>query len=385
VFNIFRSLLSRWRGSHRQSHRPSHRNRRRTVRPQIEHLEDRRTPAGSISGHAFQDLTGNGLSADDPAKAGVTVLLYRDTNHDGLLDNGDRLLAAQTTGRNGAYTFRNLAPGTYFVTEVTPRGFVRTAPDTSSYYTVDLASNQVVTGLDFDNFRLLNTRGLVSHVSFTITHADGTSLTVTNLSGQTHEGDTVTARFWVARQAEVSFVTYDTTGSTFDATTAAQDVLVASSTATFRPGWRTLTVTVPNQFYEIELVAGPAIDHFGPAGSNIFYSAQGRLLSRDNGGTAAVASVSGTVTDPATNGPVAGVQITVFDSSGTAVGQPVLTDANGNYSFAALPPGSYTVTVTNMPTGYTAQGASSTSVVLTAGENDTGINFSVTSGGGLPS
>src|SRR6267142_2389046 len=43
--------------------------------PALESLEDRLTPSSSITGHTFTDLTGNGLSADDTAKSGVTVRL----------------------------------------------------------------------------------------------------------------------------------------------------------------------------------------------------------------------------------------------------------------------------------------------------------------------
>jgi hypothetical protein len=49
----------------------------------------------------------------------------------------------------------------------------------------------------------------------------------------------------------------------------------------------------------VDFVCGPAIDRFGPATSNIFYSAQNRLLSADNGGTqthlVSAASLSGYV------------------------------------------------------------------------------------------
>ncbi|HEV3022434.1 MAG TPA: DUF4214 domain-containing protein, partial [Pirellulales bacterium] len=54
-----------------------------------------------------------------------------------------------------------------------------------------------------------------------------------------------------------------------------------------------LTVTIPNCYYQIDFVCGPAIVPFGPAGSNIFYSAQNRLFSADNGGTNACQVGSG--------------------------------------------------------------------------------------------
>ena len=39
-------------------------------------------------------------------------------------------------------------------------------------------------------------------------------------------------------------------------------------------------------YYQIDFVCGPAIDHFGHSGaSNIFYHAEQRYIGSDNGGT----------------------------------------------------------------------------------------------------
>ena len=45
-----------------------------------------------------------------------------------------------------------------------------------------------------------------------------------------------------------------------------------------------MKVTIPNCYFQVDFVCGDYIDRFGPAGSNVFYSAQGRLESADNGG-----------------------------------------------------------------------------------------------------
>lgn len=45
-------------------------------------------------------------------------------------------------------------------------------------------------------------------------------------------------------------------------------------------------VTIPSGNYQIDFICGPAIDHFGPSGSNIFYHAQNRIFDSDNGGPA---------------------------------------------------------------------------------------------------
>ena len=90
---------------------------------------------GTISGTVYNDTTGNGLSSDDTGLSGVTVKLYKDSNNNGVLDSSDAVVATAVTGANGSYSFGSLAAGKYFVTEVTPTGYVRTAPATATYYT----------------------------------------------------------------------------------------------------------------------------------------------------------------------------------------------------------------------------------------------------------
>ena len=267
------------------SPRPSH-CRTNRFRPNLELLGDRIVPvAGSISGQVFQDATGNGLSSDDSAMRGVTVSLYRDCNHDGVLNGSDRLVASTTSNGSGFYVFNNLRADTYFVSERTPAGFVRTAPGLGNYNTVNLADGQRVTGQQFDNYRKPNASA-VSNFSFTITSPDGTQRTVTDLRGNTNAGDTVIANFTVTSHCPVvvTLVSYNAPGSSFDPNTASQQTIFEVASGTFGPGPHSLTVHIPNDNYQIDFVAGAAIDHFGPAGSNIFYSPQCRLLSADNDG-----------------------------------------------------------------------------------------------------
>ena len=76
---------------------------------------DTDTPApGSISGHKFLDVTGNGASGDDtPYAGGVTINLYKDVNNSGVLDASDgspiKTTTTAKTGDIGAYSFTGLA------------------------------------------------------------------------------------------------------------------------------------------------------------------------------------------------------------------------------------------------------------------------------------
>jgi hypothetical protein len=338
------------------------RSARRPVRTRtslhLEALEDRLVPS-TVSGTVFQDQTGNGLSSDDTGMNNVKVVLYKDTNGTGLLGAGDAVVGTQQTGSDGSFSFGNLAAGTYFVAEATPSGFVRTAPTNAAYLTVNLADDQTTAANNvFDNFQKPST-GAITNVSFTITDPTGNTHTVTNLRGNTHQGDTVTVNFTVTGTSpvQVSLVTYDAPGATFNASTASQQVIVDEESQLLSPGDHSFTVHLPDNFYQVDLVAGPAIDHFGPAGSNIFYSAQSRLISADNEGTQAFVpgSISGVAfNDVNTNGiyqptngdtTLAGVAVTLtgVNDLGQTVTLTTTTDANGNYSFTGLREGTYTL------------------------------------------
>jgi hypothetical protein len=181
--------------------------------------------------------------------------------------------------------------------------------------------------------------------------------TVRNLRGHTHQGDTVTVHFRVAAGAAttVSLVSYDAPGARLNAKNAGREVIADNATGTFTKGTYNLTVHIPSNFYQIVFVAGAAIDHFGPAGSNISYTAQGRLLSADNGGTQlqAMGSISGFVSsdnnrnnkiDTGDTG-IAGVKILLTGTNdlGAAVSLSVMTDASGHYSFTGLRTGVYSL------------------------------------------
>ncbi len=106
----------------------------------------------TISGHTCVDTTGDGLTADDKALAGVTVLLFRDKNADGIWNVLDGLPVKSTVSdASGTYKFDGLSAGKYFVLEITPVGYVRTTPKPLIYYTDVLTSGLVINNNDFDN------------------------------------------------------------------------------------------------------------------------------------------------------------------------------------------------------------------------------------------
>ena len=82
------------------------------------------TATGSIRGFLFSDSDRDGkYDASEPLLAGRK--LWLDLNDDGRIDSNEKVLYSDT---NGAFTFDNLAPGTYHVRRDFPPGYVENTP-----------------------------------------------------------------------------------------------------------------------------------------------------------------------------------------------------------------------------------------------------------------
>ena len=193
-----------------------------------------------------------------------------------------------TSGADGRYQFNDLTSRTYVVREVVPYGFIRTAPKLTDNYVVTISGSTAATGKDFANFEKCEP-GHITNVSYTIKRGS-TTFTVTTLNGNTNQGDIVTANFTVVAGAgieQLSLVSYHAPDPFFDANRASLQKVHEAQTGYFLPGSHSMTVKIPSNYFQIDFVCGPVIDKLGPAGSNIFYTPQGRLFSGDNDGTTA--------------------------------------------------------------------------------------------------
>ncbi|TWT76226.1 Cna protein B-type domain protein [Planctomycetes bacterium CA13] len=87
---------------------------------------------GAISGTAFTDQSGDGLTADDPRLVGVQVQLYVDNNSNGILEttgaSPDTLQGTLTTDGQGQYRFDDLAPADYLVVQASSGALVTPTP-----------------------------------------------------------------------------------------------------------------------------------------------------------------------------------------------------------------------------------------------------------------
>jgi hypothetical protein len=300
--------------------------------------------ATTISGTKYLDLTGNGFSSDDTPQGGVTIDLYKPTS-----SGGETLVASTTTASNGTYSFSVANPGTYYVQEVVPSGYIQTGggPDGSAgdtYYTVNVASGYRYSGYNFDDF--LIPICAPSNVSYKVTTPSGCSRTVTNLSGNTQQGDTVTATFTVpsGMNDTLTLVSYSAPSSCFSDSNAYEQVIYQQATGTFGPGTHSLTVKIPNNDYQIDFVCGQAInelepnqnnDAYGPDSAEILYHAQDRFLSSDNSGTTCPSLP--TPPTPMTPNPTSASTMTMnLNDSATLSGG---YNPTGTITFYLLPPG----------------------------------------------
>jgi hypothetical protein len=94
----------------------------------------------AISGSVFLDRNGNGVrDADETGQAGRNIQLSQD----------GKAINATTSGQDGSYAFKNLAPGKYTVSEVAMEGWTVSLPADGTYI-VDLMDADA-TGKDFGN------------------------------------------------------------------------------------------------------------------------------------------------------------------------------------------------------------------------------------------
>lgn len=327
-------------------------------------------PTVTISGTKYLDHSGNGLTGDDTGLGGVTINLYKDVNKDGIYQSGtDTFITSTTTASNGTYAFSGLATGFYIVREVVPTGYIRTFPTFNDYYGVNASSTQVYGGYNFANAEKCDLTEL-TNITYTITHINGCKETVTDLRGHVDQGDIVTVTFTHPDTDlhTFSLVSYTAPGPTFDANTASQQQIFDLDSVTVGQGTFSLSVQIPDCYFQVDFVCGEAIDQLGPANSNIFYTPQNRLFSADNDGTNAccvnTSSLSGFVYWDADNdgifdtneSPISGVTVTLTgkDNQGHSVLLTTTTGSNGSYLFNGLKPSDsngYTLTETQ-PAGY---------------------------------
>jgi hypothetical protein len=112
---------------------------------------------GTITGVVYDDWDGDGVKdSADLSIAGRTV--YIDVDGNGELDAGEPQALTTASG----FRFDDLQPGSYTLRQVTPEGWMATAPQGGTL-TVDVGQMQTVIGKNFGQFKLGAISGLVYH------------------------------------------------------------------------------------------------------------------------------------------------------------------------------------------------------------------------------
>ncbi|MFK7917560.1 MAG: SdrD B-like domain-containing protein [Ilumatobacter sp.] len=302
----------------------------------------------NIGDLVFDDLDGDGTyepGDGDAAISGIDVSLYS-----GSTATVGNFIGSETTDGSGFYGFDELAPGTYTVeidTADLTAGSTITTASGSSTYTVTLTSGTTDLTLDYGValpitigdlvFEDLNGNGSFDTGEPGI--ADATGITVT-LDGATSTSTTDGA--------------YTFTGVVPGSHTVAVDV------STVPAGYVATTATTSTATYE----SGEDIDtvDFG----FVRPASLGDFVFDDLDGDGAF-----DIGEPG----LAGVTLTL-SGPGVAAGTEFTTAASGAYSFGSLAPGTYTVTVSSVPAGYSnTLGGTTQSTTLVSNGTDDSLDF----------
>ncbi len=305
-----------------------------------------------ISGFVYCDDNNNGIQeSGEVGLAGVTVTLT------GTNDQGAITPISVLTNADGSYSFGDLRPGTYTVTETTqPAGKLdgkETAGSTGGNTTVNevisgvtVGSGQTSAGNNFGEIK----PGSISGFVYCDTNNDGVK-----------DGG----------ELGLGGVTVTLTGSNDQGAITPISVLTNAdgsySFGDLRPGTYTVTETTqPAGKLDGKDTAGtaPVGGAAGTAGNEVISAIvlpAGGASVNNNFGEIKPAVISGFVyCDDNNNGiqesgevGLAGVTVTLTGTNDQGAITPisVLTNADGSYSFGDLRPGTYTVTETTQPAG----------------------------------
>lgn len=261
---------------------------------------------GSISGMKFKDVNHNGVKdPPDSGLAGWTIHLTLATPPNSM---------NATTDANGNYSFTNLDTGSYTISEVPQAGWTQTFPGFPGTHTIVLNAGQDTAGIDFGNF--LQPASIAGTI-FEDSNGD-------SIKGGAEPG----LSNWTVRIAGTA----------------------ADSTLTDSAGNYAFSNLAPGNYTVSEELQAGWHRTRPPAGSYGISVSGGNHVTGKDFGNYRFGSIGGMkFNDLNVNGikesGEAGIAGWVIHIAGP-VFQTASTDSSGNYSFAGLPPGTYTVSET---------------------------------------
>jgi hypothetical protein len=342
----------------------------------------------SLAGIAYVDKNGNGTyGTGDTLLPNVTVTLTG-TTYVGATLTGTTLSPVAitpiitTTNSSGAYSFANLAPGSYTVTESTPSGYVSEIANVGSVggtavlgsvSSVALNSNVAATSYNFGQY-----------LPVTIS---GTEYVDNNGNNSFGSGDTGLGGVTVYLYSGTTQLATTVTASSGNSTGAA---IGSYSFGNLAPG-SYIVAEFPPSGYTGETpnvgVSGGTSSYTASSTLDLITTASLTSGTNDTGnnfGLYQPGTISGLAYVDATNSgsyvsgdtAISGVTINLVNSSATIVAT-TKTGSGGTYSFSGVVPGTYKVTETGVPSGYLPDktNTGSLSVVVTSGSTSANNNF----------
>lgn len=292
-------------------------------------------PTSSLSGTSYEDLDEDGVP--DPGEDGIVGVLITLTGTD---DGGNAVSISETTGAGGLYSFSQLRPGTYSVTQTHPTGYTDGLDAVGSsggvlandeVSGINLAVATAASGYDFGEIVDASLAGTVA-----TTAGDGIPGVSVRLTGIDHLGAPVDS-------------------------TILTDAAGAYSFEAILPGTYVITETQPAGYGD----AAESLGSLGGAvGEDVFSAIV--VLAGDDGMdydfSESTSSIAGTVfsdlnADGDLNGAETGIEsvsvrVTGTDVLGAPVDRTVTTAADGTFDFVGLRAGTYTVSE-SQPSAYT--------------------------------
>ena len=279
----------------------------------------------------------------------------------GTNDLGTITSQTMTTGQDGSYSFDNLRPGTYTVTEPTqPTGFVaglktmgNVTPIAGSAAIDDINNITVATGgtaVENDFGELIEANSSISGVVFVDANNDGVQQ---------------------AGEPGLAGVTVTLTGSNAQGAINAMTVTTTAngsySFTKLQAGTYTVTETPPVGFFQGKEILGTITGGTGSAGTIGANSYQQIVLNSGAVGKSfnfaelkpstlagsVYADVNGNRLRDAAERGLPGVTVTLVgtDDQGSAVDLSVVTDSNGDFQFQVMRAGTYSL-IMSAPKGY---------------------------------
>ncbi|MDO9226346.1 MAG: SdrD B-like domain-containing protein [Pseudomonadota bacterium] len=333
----------------------------------------------SIAGFVYGDADNDGIKdAGETAIPGATVTLT------GTDDLGNPVSASTTTAADGSYSFDNLRPGSYTVTETQPAGWLD-GKDTAGSTGGTVSNDQIAAiTLNAGDASVNNNFG---------------ELLGAKLSGYVYEdsnNDGSRAGETLIANVSITLTGTDDLGNPVTASTTTN----AAGYYEFiglRPGSYSVAETQPAGYLDGKDTIGTT----GGGVANDLFSAiplaAGQHSAENNFGELKPASIAGFVYGDADNDgikdagetpiPGATVTLTGTDDLGAPVSLTTTTAADGSYNFGNLRPGNYTVTETQpagwldgkdtagAPGGGTAGNDVISAITLNAGDASVNNNF----------